>query len=95
MQNDTEHPKPPLGVQPVRLWKESRMQELSRAIYDYISGGFIGGDYSRCIVKWTQELLALSLEIEDEEMRKFAIEQKVRPGSEQLQKHLDNLRGKL
>ena len=32
--------KPPLGLSPKMLWQEERMQELARAIYEYIMWGY-------------------------------------------------------
>jgi len=31
--------KPPLGVMPQNIWKEKRIEELSRAIHEYIKDG--------------------------------------------------------
>jgi hypothetical protein len=46
--------KPPLGVIPQKIWKEHRIQELTRAIYEYASlGNYI------LIMPWVEELREL------------------------------------
>ena len=45
--------KPPLGVMPRNLFERQRVQELSRALYEYIDAG--NKDYDM-LVKWSEEL---------------------------------------
>jgi hypothetical protein len=48
--------KPPLGVIPKHLWKEQRAKDLSRAINQYIDGGFIGDGFYQQVSEWIVEL---------------------------------------
>jgi len=48
--------KPPLGVKPEIFYKEQRLRDLARAINEYITGGFFGGDYAIQIDLWCREL---------------------------------------
>jgi hypothetical protein len=51
---DMIYKKPPLGVIPKEIWKETRILEPTRAIYEYSSVG----DY-KTIKKWVSELQQL------------------------------------
>lgn len=64
---------PPIGVMPARIWKEKRMQELARAIHEYVSGGYLSGGCADCVANWSHELFHLAEEIQAEERRRAAI----------------------
>lgn len=62
MKQEAIPPKPPLGVMPRDIWIQHRMVELSRAIYEYIHGGYAKTD-AGLIAGWSLELLELTKEL--------------------------------
>ena len=56
--------KPPIGVMPENIHRSQRMEDLSRAIDRYVSGGFYGKDYNAWIIKWCDELCRLLEEVQ-------------------------------
>lgn len=50
--------KPPIGVMPRQLWQETRVQDLTRAIHEYIKEGRF-----QPAEKWVMELAELLPEV--------------------------------
>jgi hypothetical protein len=59
-----DHPSPPAGVIPLTIWKEQRLASLSHAINEYVSGGFIAGEYGTQVLAWCDELSSLLAEFQ-------------------------------
>ena len=49
----SQQPKPPLGVTSTDIFERQRVQELSRALFEYIESG---SDKYELLVKWSDEL---------------------------------------
>jgi len=48
--------KPPPGPKPEIFYQEQRLRDLAKAINDYVSQGFFGGEYAVPIELWCAEL---------------------------------------
>ena len=51
--SEESEPQPPLGVMPEAIFERQRVQELSRALFEYIDAG--NKDYDM-LVKWSEEI---------------------------------------
>jgi len=55
--------KPPLGVTPEYIWRQARMDELTRACRDYLEYAQVTGEpITDTVGKWAEELMRLSIE---------------------------------
>jgi hypothetical protein len=55
--------RPPLGVVPKSIWLQCRAEDLSRAINEYVAGGFVGVERLDMVVGWCDQLSDVLLEM--------------------------------
>ena len=49
--------KPPLGVMPEKLFEETRVHDLAKAINDYVEHESLNNENMNSIILWCEELL--------------------------------------